>query len=368
MFEASGTNMKYHEKQTFIRFVLVYLSISFLLFISLAMLYYFDKKRDFENQLAVETSKYAQEYRDFEEADTPKGISIHLEKKGKLPYPAFIKDGETYKNTSCAGPIDRNKIIVVSVKKELVQKRLEKLQKRIIQGMLLLFAVNLVIGLILAYFALQPVRKANEQFLEFVDDVIHDLNAPVSALTINAQSLARECANSKIERILRSLESVQNIYKNLSVLLQERNKPEYKVIDLKESCDEVLKQLQTIYPKVVFELALPTLSIRVNPAAFERILTNLIENSVKYAKENPKIKIGLEDGRFFYIQDNGIGFEDADFLKSRYNQSKKSNKGFGLGLSIVKRLSEECGINLQVRSKVNEGTVFYFDITSLIVR
>ena len=360
--------MKHHEKQTFIRFVLIYLTISFLLFISLAMLYYFDKKRDFENHLAVETSKYAQEYRDFGEVDTPDGISITLEKKGKLPYPAFLKDGETYKNTSCAGAIDRSKMIVVSVDKRLIEKRLEKLRLKILDGMLLLFVVNLVIGLILGYFALKPVREANEQFLEFVDDVIHDLNAPVSALTINAQSLAQECNSSKTKRILRSLESVQNIYKNLSVLLQERSKPEYKVVDLKEACSEVVEQLKTIYPDVVFELDMPDISIRVNPTAFERILINLVENSVKYAKENPKIKIGVDEDHNFYIQDNGVGFEDVNFLQERYRQSTRKNKGYGLGLSIVKRLSEECGIDLQVRSKVNEGTIFYFDIASLIVR
>ena len=359
--------MKRHEKQTFVRFLLVYLIISFLLFLALATIYYFDKKRDFENQLAIETSKFAQEYRDFGEVDAPQGISVALKDKGKLPYPAFLKDAGIYKNTSCAGSIDPKKMIVVSVSKKLVKNRLQSLQERVFEGMLLLFGVNFMIGLLLSYFALQPVKRANEQFLEFVDDVIHDLNAPVSALSINAESLAQECSSKKIKRILRSLESIQNIYKNLSVLLQERNKPEYQTLQLREACTKTIEQLQTIYPQATFELDIPDIMIKVDPIAFERILTNLVENSVKYATSDPLIKIAVDKRNYFYIQDNGSGFKNVDFLNTRHQQSSKTNKGYGLGLSIVKRLSEECGIELTIESTLGEGSTFYFDIRPIIL-
>jgi len=358
--------MKQYEKQTFIRFVSIYLLISFALFSSLAFLYYMDKKRDMENQLAVETSRYAQEYRDFGDADLPKGFQVGLENKGKLPYPAFIKDQGVYKNTSCAGSLGQGQMIVVSVTPKVLSDRLKQLQIKILIGMSILFVINFLIGFILGYFALKPVKKANNDFLEFVDDVIHDLNAPVSALSINAESLAQECANKKIQRILRSLESIQNIYKNLSIILLERNKPVYEVVALDAMVKQIIEQLHSIYPQVKFELFIPNVSIKVNPVAFERILTNLIENSVKYTMDEPIIKIGLNKGKRFYIQDNGVGFEEGEFLQERNMQSKRTNKGYGLGLSIVQRLSKECGIEFFIKSKKGEGSTFYFDLHSVI--
>ena len=55
--------------------------------------------------------------------------------------------------------------------------------------------------------------------------------------------------------------------------------------------------------------------------------------------------------------------ENPELLFNRTIQSDKKNKGYGLGLSIVKRLCKQSDIKFEVSSKIGKGTIFYFDLT-----
>ena len=98
------------------------------------------------------------------------------------------------------------------------------------------------------------------------------------------------------------------------------------------------------------------------------MLRNLIDNAIKYNKENGKITINLT-GKLFLISDTGIGIkkENQSRIFERFfmedKARSKENGGTGLGLAIVKHIIETLGYKIEVISKVNVGTKFiiYFN-------
>lgn len=108
-------------------------------------------------------------------------------------------------------------------------------------------------------------------------------------------------------------------------------------------------------------------SIDLDPARFEQIMLNLLDNALKYSNENTVTTIKAErlPGSInISIIDQGVGIPDEDVphIFDRLYRVEKSRArntgGFGLGLSIVKQLVEIQGGTISVRSKLNQGTCF----------
>ena len=92
------------------------------------------------------------------------------------------------------------------------------------------------------------------------------------------------------------------------------------------------------------------------------ILDNLVSNAIKYNKQNGKIIVTL-DARKLAVEDTGIGIahDELPHIFSRFYTVDKShgeNVGFGLGLSIVRKICERSGWTLDVDSTPGEGTKF----------
>ncbi len=110
----------------------------------------------------------------------------------------------------------------------------------------------------------------------------------------------------------------------------------------------------------------PRKKVRMHAEAYERILYNLLENGAKYTQNHPLVTIGLEEGRYLCIRDNGPGMDAPAAMMGRTTQQTGKNPGYGLGLSIVQRLSEAGEMPMRIVSKKNEGTTFYFDLGKYI--
>jgi len=87
------------------------------------------------------------------------------------------------------------------------------------------------------------------------------------------------------------------------------------------------------------------------------MIDNLISNAIKYNKRGGKIMIVLKNNTLS-IEDTGIGIEEEEipFMFDRYMRFNQSEGGFGVGLSIVKKIISEYALKLTVTSKVGEGT------------
>ncbi|MEG0136898.1 MAG: ATP-binding protein, partial [Cetobacterium sp.] len=99
----------------------------------------------------------------------------------------------------------------------------------------------------------------------------------------------------------------------------------------------------------------------------EIIISNILDNAIKYSAENKNVNINLDiihNTLIIEVQDFGIGIKKEDFSKifERFYRGDKSHsstiEGTGLGLSIVKHMIDIIEGEITVRSKTNEGTTF----------
>ena len=109
--------------------------------------------------------------------------------------------------------------------------------------------------------------------------------------------------------------------------------------------------------------------INADEVHFSNLVNNLVDNAVKYSKENvpPVIRVSTKsNGKHFTmrIEDNGIGM-NKDTVKRIFEKFYRAHtgnvhnvKGFGLGLSYVKKIVDSHNAKIKVESAVNKGTKF----------
>lgn len=227
--------------------------------------------------------------------------------------------------------------------------------------------------------------KEQEQFRkEFLGNLAHELKTPVFSIqgyistlldgaledeNINRSFLER--ANKATDRMVGILEDLDQIAK----LEVEDLKPELRSFDISELIKEILETLELTAKQKNIVLALKKdygpIHVLADRTKIGQVLTNLINNSIAYGKENGKTEISLllfESLVTIEISDNGIGIDPKHFprLFERFYRVEKSRNrnegGSGLGLAIVKNILDSHGQAINVRSTVNVGSTFSFSL------
>jgi signal transduction histidine kinase len=140
--------------------------------------------------------------------------------------------------------------------------------------------------------------------------------------------------------------------------------------DVNELVERILKRLQPLAAKsnieLVFESFRPV-TAEIDEVKIALVITNLVENAIKYNKENGWVHVSLNaDHKYFYLKvaDSGIGIpkEDTDHIFERFFRVDKSHSreigGTGLGLSIARNAVVMHRGAIKVYSEPGEGTTF----------
>jgi len=175
------------------------------------------------------------------------------------------------------------------------------------------------------------------------------------------------------------LEAISNNIKRLDKLVGEildlsridsgELKLSWKSTDLSRIAEKVVEELRVIAgEKVVnleFRKSRTNVRARVDADRIRRVLLNLIDNSLKFTPIGGNIVVSVGKNKKYAIlkvQDTGVGIprKHVDKVFDRFYQADSSARreyeGFGLGLSICKKIIEMHGGIIQVKSKVNKGT------------
>ena len=226
------------------------------------------------------------------------------------------------------------------------------------------FILFMLFGLYLAKLFLKPMRDSIILLDRFIKDTTHELNTPLSAILANIEMMDTgvmvEKNRRKLERINIAAKTVSTIYKDLTYLTLEQEKENKdEMLSLKEIiCDRVeYFEVLARSKQITFKLSLADIMIKMDRRKFVRVIDNLISNAIKYNKRNGEISIVLEKNKLI-IADTGIGIskEKIPFMFDRYLRFNSSEGGFGIGLSIVKKILDEYHITIEVVSKEGEGT------------
>ncbi|HWE31223.1 MAG TPA: ATP-binding protein, partial [Polyangia bacterium] len=213
---------------------------------------------------------------------------------------------------------------------------------------------------------------------EFVANASHELRTPVAAIVGVAETLAAgaadnpEARQSFLEILIRHSQRLSRLTSDLLDIarLEAGYRPRVEVVELNRSIDAVIGSLQVKADDKRIELSktVPAeLRVSAERAAVEQILTNLVENAIKYTPSGGRVHVQAElkgSKIRIIVADTGPGIPSehhARLFERFYRVDDARSRdlgGTGLGLAIVKHLSLANGGDVSVESEVGRGSRF----------
>ena len=248
--------------------------------------------------------------------------------------------------------------MLVIKSKEEYNTALETLRMHVIVMLCGASVILSLISLWLARLAIAPMQETIAVMDQFIKDVIHDINTPISALLLNLKLLKRTATTEqlrKVERIEASADTIASLYENMSILLSEE-----KLAKSPVRLDEVVKArmdaVALIYPQLTFTCTCEKpVIVHTHLKALERIVDNLLVNACKYNKEHGSVMLTCKEN-MLQVSDTGIGIQFPERIFERHYHENES--GFGIGMHIVHRLCESLNISVSIHSVKGVGTTF----------
>ena len=230
------------------------------------------------------------------------------------------------------------------------------------------------------------LKKQDKLKSEYVLKVSHDLKGSLSAIQSYLKVIlegyagkvsdeAKEMIGKAEKRCFSLIDFVDDLL-NLSRIRASIN-PAKEDISIKEMVEKVSQNLASPIEKKKINLSIKGFKnnffVNANHRELESVFMNLLENAIKYSPTEGKIEINCKRKRNsnlvqISVSDTGIGIPDEDlpnifndFFRAE-NAKKFDIDGTGLGLSIVKQIINSMGFDITVKSQVDKGTVFIFDL------
>jgi len=221
-----------------------------------------------------------------------------------------------------------------------------------------------LVGVYLAHLFIRPMRHTIEVLDQFIKDTTHELNTPLSAILANIESMDQSDLTPTNARRLRRINiaarTVSTLYEDLKFATLEQEKSTDDIlIDMHELVESRLEYFAILMEskRLTLENNLAPSTLKADRRLIERVVDNLLSNAIKYNRRGGVIQVTLTQGRLM-VQDTGTGIA-SDVLRhifDRYTRFNESEGGFGIGLSIVKRICDHYGIIIDVESTPGEGT------------
>lgn len=234
--------------------------------------------------------------------------------------------------------------------------------------------------------ALEKERELNNLKTRFLSLVSHEFKTPLSGILTSAMLLSKyklseqqDKRNKHINTITERVQYLTNILNDfLSLEKLETGKVVYRQSSFKLSkivnevvynANILLKEGQQInYPE-----GIDGYSLSQDEKSIQLVLSNLLNNAIKYSPENTTIDINITQGKTtttFTVKDDGIGIPEKEQknIFNRYFRAENvlNTQGTGIGLNIAKHHIENLGGSISFKSKENEGTIFSFSIPNTL--
>ncbi|NBJ70459.1 MULTISPECIES: ATP-binding protein [Clostridia] len=229
-------------------------------------------------------------------------------------------------------------------------------------------------------------RRMDKLREDFIANVSHELRTPISMLQGYSEAIVDDIAESKAEKneLAQIIHDESLRMGRLVNELLDLARMEAGHIHLRREQVKVGPYVERIHKKfqglvndnnisLHLDKTILEPTARFDPDRIEQVFTNLIDNAIRHTSKDGYVNIKVtNDNEAFYveIQDSGSGIpeEDLPFVFERFYKADKSRtrdkqkKGTGLGLAIAKNIIDAHQGTINVNSKLNQGTAFYFRI------
>jgi signal transduction histidine kinase/CheY-like chemotaxis protein len=227
--------------------------------------------------------------------------------------------------------------------------------------------------------AMEQVKDTNKLKDRFLSIVSHDIRSPLSGVSgsiglllddkdMDATDQNEILSNSKksIDGLILMTSDILNYAKSQTIRIM----PSYEIVSIQKLVEININKLSGLILEkklIIDAIGDNNLQVKIDLNLIGIVLTNLISNSIKYTQKGGKISLsyGKENNKIFIkIADNGLGISSDrlnsifDYELNRSTEGTNGEKGTGFGLPFCKEISDSLGAELQVESKLGEGSFF----------
>lgn len=257
----------------------------------------------------------------------------------------------------------------------------------IIRNIWMMYATSLLLILVVLgcfYVAVNTIVKQKQLAdikNDFINNMTHEFKTPISTISLATQMLGDEAVTASPSMFKRYLGIIRDenkrlgsqVEKVLQTAQMERGEVQLKLgtVNVHHIIEQVLEnispQIELRQGIIDMDLQAENPEIQADEVHLTNIIFNLLDNANKYSPEKPVIKITTENtekGLSIKVIDQGIGMtkESIKQIFEKFYRVPTGNvhdvKGFGLGLSYVKKMVEEHHGKINVQSKLGEGSEF----------
>ncbi len=372
------------EKRSLIRFLLIYLGSTFLLFTFATWIFYTSAKRHLLDQqrdvLKYEATKLKSQLRQLHQSDAQKLI---YPKNDSINSAIYAKDDSyifgTYLHPPKLNlPCPKDMICLsekvepyylgaahLRLSKEIDYAPIETLEKNILLFMLLGGLFFSILGYFLGKLFIAPMRDSIKQMNRFIQDTTHELNTPISTILTNIEMIDTlgKCQQNtqELKRISIASQTLSRIYDDLTYInLNHQYHRHIVSIDMGKLVKERMDYFGAMADTkklVIYTNISKGVILQMDKNDALRLIDNLLSNAIKYNKPEGRLKVVLQSDRFV-VADSGVGIAQKDLreITRRFNRANSSEGGFGIGLDIVNQVVKSYGYQLQIKSNTQKGT------------
>jgi len=261
--------------------------------------------------------------------------------------------------------------VVIVLIDEYLLKSFDSLFLKIVTSLI----ISLPLYLFFANSLIQNYKESKKRVKDLIDETLHELNTPIATIEANISLLQNSISNEKdlkrLNRIKMASNNLLNLYNENEALLKSEielfEKEEFFIDEMiKISVDNFKEMIEKKDLKI--ELNLEKRSVYTNRYHFKKVIENLISNAIKYNRFGGWVVISLKNNTLT-ISDSGVGIDTKNLfiIYEKSYQENPSTKGFGLGLTIVKRYCDKERITIKIDTKKDIGTSIILDISKILV-
>ena len=218
--------------------------------------------------------------------------------------------------------------------------------------------------------ALSDLLKRIELFVarerNFTRDASHELRSPITVIKIAADVLLSDgkldaSALKSVQRIKRSAKDMEELIEALLILARESDKAlSFEPVVINDILAEEIERASLLFQQKNIDVELTekvTLVVNTSDKVLSVLVGNLVYNAFSYTDKG-KVHITI-DKNLLVIEDSGVGIPDGEVeevFKPFYRGQSKQRGGHGVGLTIVKMLSDRFKWPVRIESQINVGT------------